>query len=98
MQHILIAIAFDSELDVGSIGTGHIRFGHGECRADLTIEQGHEPRFLLLRCAELRQDFHIARVWSRTVEYLGCPAGSTHDFSKGSIFEVSQTRPILITG
>src|SRR5260370_15737075 len=47
IEHILVAIAFDCELDVGSVGTGYIRVGHGESRADLTIEPVRYPPFLL---------------------------------------------------
>src|SRR6266487_6277042 len=39
IEHILITMAFNCELDVGSVGTGYIRFGHGESRANLTIKQ-----------------------------------------------------------
>ena len=38
IEHVLITLAFDCKLDIRSIGTCYIRFGHSECGANFTIQ------------------------------------------------------------
>src|SRR3989440_4921528 len=71
IQDIYIAFPVDGELDVGGIGTCYIWLSHGECRANLTIEQWEQPLPLLLRRAELGQYLYITGIGSRTVKYFG---------------------------
>src|SRR3546814_16484355 len=63
VDHVVVAVATDQRLDVCSDGRRHVRFGHGEGRADLTFEQRREPALTLWGRGGHVQHLHVAGVW-----------------------------------
>src|SRR5579875_555173 len=95
VQYVLVALAPDGKLDIGSIGACHIRFGHGKGRAYLAIEQGLQPLSFLLRRAKFCQYLHIAGIGRGAVKDLRGPADTAHDLGQRRVLQVRQTGPVL---
>ncbi|MNQ78174.1 hypothetical protein D3C85_930770 [compost metagenome] len=90
VDHPLITIAHRTGGHVGGIGGRHVRFGHGECRANLAAQQGFEPALLLFFVGITHQHFHVAGVRCRAVERLWPQQRAAHDFRQRRVFEVGQ--------
>jgi len=71
VDHPLIAVQHRLGGDVLGVGGGHRRLGHGVGRADLAVQQGLQPAFLLLGRADPLQNLHVAGVRRRAVHDLG---------------------------
>ncbi len=83
---------------VGGVRRGYIRFGHGECRADLAPQQRLEPLALLRLAAIAHQHFHVAGVRCRTVEWLRAQQRTPHDLGQRRVFQVAQAGTVLRLG
>ena len=97
VDHVLIALTADQRLDITRIGRGHIRFGHGEGRADFAVEQGLQPAFVLLRRGEHMQQLHVAGVRGVAVEYLRRPTDAAHDLCQRRVLEIAQAAARLVS-
>ncbi len=81
--------------DVGGVGGGDVRLGHGEARADLARQQRFEPALLLLGRAVADQHFHVAGVRGRAVEHLRRHGRAAHDLAERRVFQVGQPGPVF---
>lgn len=63
----MISVLCHAKLNVRSITTSNLRFGHQEPRSNLPIQQWHQPLLLLLLGAIFREDLHIAGIWGGAV-------------------------------
>ena len=90
VEDVVVAVALDAASDVGGVGGGDARLGHGEARADLAGEQRFEPLLLLLGRAVAGQHLHVAGVGRRAVEHLGRPGDAPHHLAQRRVLEVGQ--------
>ena len=88
VEHVLIALTADGQLDVAGIAGGHVGLGHGEAGTDLSRQQRHQPLVLLLGGAEQRQDLHVAGVGCGGVERLGGERAATADLGQRGVVHV----------
>ncbi len=65
VEHHLLAVERRGGLHVGRVRGGDVGLGHAERRADLPVEQRHEPALVLLGGAEVQQHLHVAGVRAR---------------------------------
>ena len=82
VDDVVIAIAHDGRFDIGCVGRGDVRLGHGECRTNLPREQRLEPLSFLFRGAVAHQHFHVAGVGRVAVERLRGNPGAAHDLAQ----------------
>ena len=66
VDDVLVAVADDAGLDVGGVGGGHVRLGHGEAGADFAFEQRLQPALLLFRRAVARDALPCCRCRGRS--------------------------------
>ena len=92
VDDVVVAVAPDRCGDVGRVRRRHIRFGHRERRADLAVEQGHQPLRALRGGGEHVQQFHVAGVRRIAVERLRGPRHPAHDLGQRRVLEVAQAR------
>jgi len=90
LDDIVVAVAKDRGLDVGGVGGGDARLGHGEAGADLAFEQGFEPALLLLGRAVDRQDLHVADVGGVAVEHLRRGQRTAEGLAEVAVFVVGE--------
>src|SRR5262249_57258119 len=62
VDHVVVAVTLDAALDVRGVGARDPRLGHREARPDLAVQEREQPLLLLLRGAELAEDFQCPRV------------------------------------
>jgi hypothetical protein len=98
VDHVVVAVAFDAALDVGGVGARHPRLGHREARPDLAVQQRKQPFLLLLRCAELGEDLHVAGVGGGAVRGLRRQQVAAHQLAERRVVEVRQARAPLLVG
>src|SRR5581483_2045765 len=99
VDDVVVAVAPDGAGDVGGVGRGHLRLGHGESGADLALEERLQPLLLLLDGAEHGEDLHVAGVGSRAVADLGGDGGAAHDLGQRGVVGVGQpVRPFGLVG
>nr|ABM53578.1 putative regulatory protein TetR [uncultured bacterium CBNPD1 BAC clone 1664] len=70
VDHPFVAVQHRLGGDVLGVGRGHRRLGHGVGRADLAVQQGLQPLFLLLGRADALQHLHVAGVGRGAVHDL----------------------------
>ena len=90
VEHPLIALAGNAQLDVGGVTGGHLGLCHGVGRAYFTCQQGLEPLFLLGGGGVLHEDFHVAGVRGVAVEHLGAPLHPAHHFRQWRVVEIAE--------
>jgi len=95
VDYVVVAVAHGAGFEQRGIRTGRRRLGHRETTSHLAGEHRIEPAFLLLRCAELEQNLHIARVRGCAVEHPWCEQAAPHDFAKQAVLPVRQSRAVL---
>jgi hypothetical protein len=90
VQHPLVALLPDTQLDIGGIRRGHLGFGHGIRGADIPVEQGRQPLLLLGRGTVFHEHFHVAGIRGVAVEHLRRPKYPPHDLRQGRIIEIAE--------
>ena len=93
IDYVIIAVAFDSGLNIGGIGRSSIGFGHGKGGPDFTIQQGRQPFVILFSGGKHVQELHVACVRRAAVKCLGRPANAPHDLRKWCVFKIGQGCP-----
>lgn len=96
VEDVLVALAANVELDVGSVGRGDLGLGHEERGANLAVHQGLEPLLLLGVVAVLGQDLHVARVGGRAVAGLGGAARAAQPLGHEAVLEVGPAGRLLV--
>ena len=96
IDHVVVAITADQRLDIGGIGGRHVRFGHGEGRADLSVKQGIQPALALLRRGEHVQQLHVPGIRRIAVEHLRRPVHAPHDLRQRRVLQIAQPHARLI--
>lgn len=91
VEHVLVTVAPDRRGDVGGVGAGHGRFGHGERGPDPTVEQGLEPVLLLLLGAEHGEDLHVAGVRGGAVDGLVADDRAPDHLGERGVLEVGES-------
>ena len=98
VQDIVVSVRADTERDIGGIGRGHLRFGHGKGGTDLAAQQGRQPFGFLIGIAEVRQDFHVAGVRRVAVEHFRSPQHAPHLLGHRRIVPVAQAGTVFGIG
>ena len=92
VDHVVVAVTHDGQLDIGGIGAGHVWLGHREGGPNLSGQQWLQPLALLRFGAEFIEHLHVSGVRCGTVEdggrQLDTPAG---DFGERRVLQVGQT-------
>jgi hypothetical protein len=100
----LSVLPLDLGGQIGRVRTGDPKLGHGERAPDLSIQEGQEVFLLLFRIGVTGEDFHVTRIWGRTVSRLGADErGVPHDlghdgvlYQKGQIGQPIRNGLILL--
>src|ERR1700733_15158447 len=92
IDDIGIAVPDDGRPNVRRVRARHLGLGHGEAAPNPAIEQRLEPRALLFRSAVSLEDFHVARVGRRAIEYLGCQRRAAHHLAEGGVLQIREPR------
>ena len=90
VDHVVVGVALDAAPDVGGVGAGDPRLGHGEARTRAAVEQGIEELLALERRGELRQQFHVAGVGRRAVGGFLRQRRATHELAQRRVLEGAQ--------
>ena len=98
VQHVVIAVTLDPGLDVGGVGGGNGRLGHGEGGADAPLQQRLQPFGALGRRAVPGQHLHVAGIGGAAVEHLGRDGRAAHDLAQGRVFEIGEPGAIPALG
>ena len=98
VDDVFVTFAADLALDVGGIGGGDIRLGHGEAGADFTGQQRLEPLLFLLVVAVAFDGFHVAGVRRVAVEDFAGEGDAAHDFTQVGVLFVGQAGATLGLG
>ncbi len=98
VEHVVIAVALDPQLDVARVRAGDVGLGHRERRADLAVEQRRQPALLLLGRAELVEHLHVAGVGRRAVARLGGDRRAPEDLGERRVVAVGEPGAVLVVG
>ncbi len=98
VDDVLVTFAADLALDVGGVGGGNVRLGHGEAGADFTGQQGLEPLLFLLVVTVALDGFHVAGVRRVAVENFTGKGDAAHDFAQVGVLFVGQAGTALGLG
>jgi len=93
VEHELVSLAINAQLDVGRIRGADIGFGHGEGRFDLALQQRCQPVPLDRLGAVEVEDLHVSCIGGGAVEHLGGEADLAELLGDGCVVEVGELRP-----
>ena len=81
--------------NIACIRTGLIRFRHRKAGTYLSIQQGLQPRLLLIVRAESGDDFHVAGIRRMAVEYFRGQVAASHLLCKIGVLNRIETGSIV---
>lgn len=96
VEDVLVALAADIELDVGSIRRRNFGLSHEESRANLAIHQRLEPLLLLCVVAVLGENLHITGIGGGAVAGLGSTARAAEPLGHDAVLKVGPARRLLV--
>lgn len=96
VQHVLVPVAADLEVDVLGIGARSHPLRHHEGTADFAVQQRHQPLLLLRIVAVFRENLHVACVGGGAVHGLAGDEGSAQELGHEAIFEVGESDALLV--
>ena len=93
INDILISLACDRSLDIGSIRTTHKSFRHRKSRPNLAIQQWNKPLLLLFLSPILCENLHISRIGCSTIGRLHTHQ-QTHSLMEVPTSGARRVRPV----
>src|SRR5579885_2007867 len=82
VNHVIIAVTDCSGRELSGVRSCSFGFGHRKTSSHLTLKTGLKPAAFLLRCAEFREDLHVASIRGHAVEGARANRTASHDLTQ----------------